>query len=113
MARRAAEKGRSVHRGPLSRVLLVRRHPGTIPATYSAVCRCGAIFTDGGNTISGRLGFHSPACSAKLAALIRAPTWTAITKGPRNGQVGRYAGFDNYETVFAPTHTVGPLGGTR
>ena len=25
---------------------------------------------------------------------------------------GNFAGFDNYQSAFAPTHTVGPLGGT-
>ena len=33
-------------------------------------------------------------------------------KALEEAMVGKYAGFMNYESVFAPTHTVGPLGGT-
>ena len=113
MARRAAEKVEASIAALYPAFYWFDGTPGTIPATYSAVADAGAIFTDGGNTISGRLGFHSPACSAKLAALIQGTYVDGNNKKAREmAKVGRYAGFDNYETVFAPTHTVGPLGGT-
>lgn len=113
MARRAAEKVEASIAALYPAFYWFDGTPGTIPATYSAVADAGAIFTDGGNTISGRLGFHSPACSAKLAALIQGTYVDGNNKKALEmAKVGRYAGFDNYETVFAPTHTVGPLGGT-
>ena len=63
MARRAAERSKRP-----SRPSIPRSTGSTAPRHHSrhlfGGCRCGAIFTDGGNTISGRLGFHSPACSA-------------------------------------------------
>jgi len=80
---------------------------------YAALADAGAIFTDGGNTVSGRMAFHSPAVSAKFAALIQGTYVDGNNKKALEmAKVGRYAGFDNYETVFAPTHTVGTLGGT-
>lgn len=113
MARRAAEKVEASIAALYPAFYWFDGTPGTIPATYSALADAGAIFTDGGNTISGRLGFHSPACSAKLAALIQGTYVDGNNKKALEmAKVGRYAGFDNYETVFAPTHTVGPLGGT-
>ena len=42
----------------------------------------GAIFTDGGNTISGRLGFPQPGMFGQAAALIQGTPWTAITRRP-------------------------------
>lgn len=87
--------------------------PGTIPATFSAIADAGAIFTDGGNAVNGRLGFHSPACAAKLAAQIQGTYVDGNNKKALEmAKVGRYGGFDNYETVFAPTHTVGVATGT-
>ena len=82
------------------------RHPGTIPAN-SAVAD-GAIFTDGGNTINGRPGSTARHAMGCWPRWIQGNHWTAITRRPRS-QVG-YAGFDNYETVFAPTHHRRPAG---
>ena len=87
--------------------------PGTPPATFAALAGAGAIFTDGGNTVNGRCAFHSPSVSAGFAGLIQGTYVDGNNKKALEmAKVGRYAGFDNYETVFAPTHTVGPLGGT-
>jgi hypothetical protein len=113
MARRAAERVEASIAALYPAFYWFDGTPGTVPATYSAVADAGAIFTDGGNTVAGRLGFHSPTCSAKLAALIQGTYVDGNNKKALEmAKVGRYAGFDNYESVFVPTHTVGPLGGT-
>jgi hypothetical protein len=113
MARRAAERVEASIAALYPNFYLFDGTPGTVPATFAAVADAGAIFTDAGNTVSGRLGFHSPTCSAKLAALIQGSYVDGNNKKALEmAKVGRFGGFDNYETVFAPTHTVGPLGGT-
>lgn len=113
MARRAAEKIESSIAALYPAFYWFDGTPGTVPATFAAVADAGAIFTDGGNAVMGRKAFHSPAASAKLAALIQGTYVNGNNKTAlEDAKVGRFAGFDNYESVFAPTHTVGPLGGT-
>jgi hypothetical protein len=113
MARRAAERVEASIAALYPAFYWFDGTPGTIPATYAAVADAGAIFTDAGNAVTGRLGFHSPACSAKLAGLIQGTYVDGNNKKALEmAKVGRFAGFDNYETVFAPTHTVGVATGT-
>lgn len=113
MARRAAERVEASISALYPEFYWFDGTPGTAPATYAALANAGAIFTDGGNAQTGRLGFHSPAVSAGFAALIQGTFVNSNNKTAlEQAKVGRYAGFDNYETVFAPTHTVGALGGT-
>ena len=113
MARRAAERVEASIAALYPQFYWFDGTPGTIPATFAAVADAGAIFTDGGNATQGRMAFHSPAASAKLAGLIQGTYVNGNNKTAlENAKVGRFAGFDNYESVFAPTHTVGPLGGT-
>ena len=113
MARRAAEKIEASIAALYPAFYWFDGTPGTPPATYSAIADAGAIFTDGGNATGGRKAFHSPLVSAKLSALIQGTYVDGNNKKAlEEATVGKYAGFINYETVFAPTHTVGPLGGT-
>lgn len=113
MARRAAEKVESSIAALYTNFYWFDGTPGTVPATYASLADAGAIFTDGGNAAGGRLGFHSPAASAKFAGLIQGTYVNAKNKtAMEDAKVGRYAGFDNYESVFAPTHTVGVATGT-
>lgn len=113
MARRAAERVEASIAALYPKFYWFDGTPGTVPATYAALADAGAIFTDAGNSATGRLAFHSPACSAKFAALIQGTYVNGNNKSAlENAKVGRYAGFDNYETVFAPTHTVGVATGT-
>ena len=113
MARRAAERIEASIAALYPAFYWFDGTPGTIPASYDAIANAGAIFTDGGNAMSGRLGFHSPAASAKLASLIQATYVDGNNKKALEmAKVGRYANFDNYESVFAPTHTVGVATGT-
>lgn len=113
MARRAAERVEASIATLYPAFYWFDGTPGTPPATYSALADAGAIFTDGGNATGGRKAFHSPLVSAKLAALIQGTYVDGNNKKAlEEAMVGKYAGFMNYESVFAPTHTVGPLGGT-
>ena len=112
MARRAAERVEASIAALYPAFYWFDGTPGTPPATYSALADAGAIFTDGGNATGGRKAFHSPLVSAKLAALIQGTYVDGNNKKAlEEAMVGKYAGFMNYESVFAPTHTVGPLGG--
>ncbi len=113
MARRAAERVEASIAALYPAFYWFDGTPGTPPATYSALADAGAIFTDGGNATGGRKAFHSPLVSAKLAALIQGTYVDGNNKKAlEEAMVGKYAGFMNYESVFAPTHTVGPLGGS-
>ncbi len=113
MARRAAERVEASIAALYPNFYWFDGTPGTIPSTFSAVADAGAIFTDAGNTVNGRMAFHSPAASAKLAALIQGTYVNGNNKTAlENAKVGRFAGFDNYESAFAPTHTVGVATGT-
>lgn len=87
--------------------------PGTVPANFAALANAGAVFTDAGNAMGGRVAIHSPTATAALAASIAAtnvqgPNKMALEKA----MFGTFAGFDNYQSAFTPTHIVGPLGGT-
>lgn len=113
MARRAAERVEASIAALYTNFYLFDGTPGTPPATYAALANAGAIMTDGGNSVNGRLAFHSPQVAANLSGLIQGTYVDGKNKTAMEMvKVGRYAGFDNYESVFAPTHTVGPLGGT-
>ena len=113
MARRAAERVEASISALYPQFYWFDGTPGSVPATFAAVADAGAIFTDGGNAVNGRMAFHSPTASAKLAGLIQGTYVNGNNKTAlENARVGRFAGFDNYETVFAPTHTVGVATGT-
>lgn len=87
--------------------------PGTVPATFAAVANAGAMFTDAGNAMGGRVAIHSPTATALLAGSIAATNVQGNNKiALEKAMFGNFAGFDNYQSAFAPTHTVGPLGGT-
>ena len=113
MARRAAERVEASISALYPQFYWFDGTPGNVPSTFAAVADAGAIFTDGGNAVNGRMAFHSPTASAKLAGLIQGTYVNGNNKTAlENARVGRFAGFDNYETVFAPTHTVGVATGT-
>lgn len=113
MARRAAERIEASIAALYPAFYWFSGSPGTIPATYASMAGAGAIFTDAGNAAGGRLAFHSPEAAASLAGLIQATYVDGNNKKALEmAQVGRYAGFTNYESVFTPTHTVGVATGT-
>ena len=68
--------------------------------------------TDGGISHTGRVAIHSPITGSKLAGTVAATYINSDNKTALRAKIGRFAGFDNYESVFAPTHTVGVATGT-
>lgn len=113
MAQRAAERVEASIAALYPNFYWFDGTPGTLPATFDSLANAGAIFTDAGNKTLGRLAFHSPAVSAKLSGLIQGTYVNGNNKKAlENAKVGRFAGFDNYESVFVPTHTTGAYGGT-
>lgn len=87
--------------------------PGTVPATFASVANAGAVFTDAGNAMGGRVAVHSPTATALLAGSIAATNVQGNNRvALEKAMFGNFAGFDNYQSAFTPTHTVGPLGGT-
>jgi hypothetical protein len=87
--------------------------PGTVPSTFKELGRMGAILTDGAVPNSGRVAFHGTDATLELAdglknVYVESKAKTAFEEA----SFGRYGGFTNYETVYAPTHIVGDWGGT-
>ncbi|MEO9648816.1 MAG: P22 phage major capsid protein family protein [Roseobacter sp.] len=87
--------------------------PGTVPATFKSLGGMGAVLTDGAVPGSGRVAFHGTDASLELSdglknVYVESKAKTAFEEAT----IGRYGGFMNYETVYAPTHTVGNYGGT-
>jgi hypothetical protein len=113
MARRAAERVEQSIADLYPNFYWFDGTPGTVPATFQAVADAGAIFTDAGNAMGGRIAVHSPAATAKLAGSIAATNVQGNNKmALEKAMFGNFAGFDNYQSVFAPTHTVGVATGT-
>lgn len=87
--------------------------PGTVPATFKALGGMGAVLTDGAVPNSERVGFHGTEAALELADGLKNVYVSDKAKTAfEEAEIGRYGGFTNYETVYAPTHTVGAHGGT-
>jgi P22 coat protein - gene protein 5 len=113
MARRGAERIEASIAALYPNFYWYAGTPGTIPSTFSALADAGAIFSDAGNAMGGRMAAHSPAATAKLANTIAATYVNSNNKvALEKAMIGNFAGFDNYQSVFAPTHTVGVATGT-
>jgi hypothetical protein len=87
--------------------------PGTVPGTFLALGAVGSVMTDQAVPMSGRMALHGTDASLALSdglkgVFVQDMAKTALAEA----KIGRYAGFDNYTWVHAPTHTVGGLGGT-
>lgn len=87
--------------------------PGTVPSTFLALGGVGAVMTDQAVPLSGRMALHGTDTSLALAdglkgVFVQDMAKTALAEA----KIGKYANFENYTWVHAPTHTVGPLGGT-
>ena len=97
-ARRAAERIESSIAALYPAFYTFDGTPGTVPATFASVANAGAVFTDAGNAMGGRVAIHSPTATAALAASIQAnnvqgPNKMALEKA----LFGSFAGFDNYQ----------------
>lgn len=87
--------------------------PGTVPSTFLALGAAGSVMTDQAVPMSGRMALHGTDAALSLAdglkgVFVQDMAKTALAEA----KIGKYANFDNYTWVHAPTHTVGPLGGT-
>lgn len=87
--------------------------PGTVPSTFLALGGVGSVMTDQAVPLSGRMALHGTDTSLALAdglkgVFVQDMAKTALAEA----KIGKYANFENYTWVHAPTHTVGPLGGT-
>ena len=86
---------------------------GTVPSTYKALANPGAIMTDHGVPTDSRMALHGTDAAVELAdglksVFVQDKVRTALERN----SIGRYANFENYEWVHAPTHVVGDYGGT-
>lgn len=87
--------------------------PGTPLTTFDQLAQAGAQMTEVAIPNSDRSAFHAPTTAAKLANEVKNVYVTdKAKKAYEKAQVGFYAGFDNYETAYAPTHTAGVATGT-
>lgn len=87
--------------------------PGTVPSTFKELGAGGAILTDGGVPNSGRFAVHGTTAALELADGLKGVYVQDKAKSAfEEAKIGRYAGFDNFESVHAPTHTVGVATGT-
>lgn len=87
--------------------------PGTVPSTFLSLGTGGAIMTDAGVPQAGRFAVHGTDASLALAdglkgVYVQGKAKTAFEEA----EIGKYAQFMNYESVHAPTHTVGVATGT-
>lgn len=87
--------------------------PGTVPATFKALGQGGAIMTDAGVPQDSRFAVHGTDAALELAdglkgVYVQDKAKTAFEEA----RIGRYGKFDNFESVHAPTHTVGVATGT-
>lgn len=112
-ARRAAEKIELSIAALYPNFYLFDGTPSTVPSTFAALADAGAVFSDAGNSMAGRVAIHSPTTTAKLAATVSATYVNNNNKmALEKAMIGNFGGFDNYQSVFAPTHTVGVATGT-
>lgn len=87
--------------------------PGTVPASYKALGTPGAIMTDAAVPTDGRFAMHGTDAALELADSLKSVfVQDKVRTALERNSVGRYANFENFEWVHAPTHTVGALGGT-
>ncbi|MGB0854388.1 MAG: P22 phage major capsid protein family protein [Pikeienuella sp.] len=87
--------------------------PGTVPSTFKSLAGMGAVLTDQAVPTMDRLAFHGTDATVELSdglkgVYVQNKAKTAFEEA----EIGRYGGFNNYETVHAPTHTVGAHAGT-
>lgn len=87
--------------------------PGTVPSTFLELGDGRTILSNAAAPSSDRCAFHNPDTALQLANGLRTTyVETKARTAFEEAKIGRYASFDNMETVHVPTHTVGALGGT-
>ena len=113
MARRAAEKVETSIAELYTKFYHFHGTAGTPPATIGDLANAGAYMTDVGIPVGGRIGFHPPTVGATISTAIAGSNIQGRNKTAlEKAMIGTAGGFDNYETAFVPTHTVGVATGT-
>lgn len=113
MARRAAEKVETTIADLYTKFYHFSGTPGTAPSTIGALADAGAYMTDVGIPVGGRIAFHSPTVGASISTAIAGSNIQGRNKSAlEKAMIGTAGGFDNYETAFVPSHTVGVATGT-
>lgn len=113
MARRAAEKIETSLASLYTKFYHFDGTPGTAISAIGDLANTGAYMTDVGIPVSGRVGFHSPVVGAKISTAIAGSNIQGRNKSAlEKAMIGTAGGFDNYETAYVPTHTVGVATGT-
>ena len=87
--------------------------PGTVPSTFLSLGTGGAILTDAAVPMADRIAVHGTDAALNLADGLKNVYVSDKAKTAfEEAQIGKYGGFMNYESVHAPTHTVGVATGT-
>ena len=87
--------------------------PGTVPSTFLSLGTGGAILTDAAVPMADRIAVHGTDAALNLADGLKGVYVSDKAKTAfEEAQIGKYGGFMNYESVHAPTHTVGVATGT-
>lgn len=87
--------------------------PGTILSTMKHLGNAKVALTNCGAPQSDRCAFHSPDTVLELSDGLKTVFPQNISKKAiEEASIGRYAGFQNYESVHLPVHTVGAYSGT-
>lgn len=89
---------------------------GTAGTTIDTLLKLGefkSLMTKDAAHASNRCAFHDPDVILALADGLKSVFPEKISKKAiEAASIGRYAGFDNFESVHMPVHTVGDYGGT-
>lgn len=87
--------------------------PGTTPGTFKSLGNVGVKLTNSAVPHDGRYAWHNPETALELADGLKGVYVSEKAKTAfERMSFGRYANFQNVESVHVPTHTVGALGGT-
>lgn len=87
--------------------------PGTPPSTVLELAEAGAYMSDVGIPYSGRVAYHPPTVAAKISDAIATSNVQGRNQNAlEKAMIGYAGGFDNYDTSYMPTHTVGVATGT-
>lgn len=87
--------------------------PGTAPATFKALGEGGTVMTNAAVPHSNRYAFHNPNTALELSdGLKNVFVQEKARAAYEDMQIGRYAGFMNYESVHVPAHQPGIATGT-
>lgn len=87
--------------------------PGTTPSTFLSLGNMGNVLTNAAVPMGERVAVHDPNTALALSDGLKSVfVQNKVSTALEEQKIGRYARFDNYESVSLIRHTVGALGGT-